>query len=858
MRLISVTKLMSLASFATFFLMLSGCSAPSETKNVTINFPDWAQLQAASYAQQSMNSSPTASALPGPVNRIVINASGPGVTNPVPFLWERKDGDTSPPPLSISFSVAKGALVQALAIVGGSGSIQFYYGDAGVAGADDQILDITLLNVASSQTLIAGNVTGRYLTSANDGPTGIFDYRFVPPGKPSMIVGVGEAFSGWLKAFALSTPLIQYTSPNGAPMFSFTSTTNDLLSTTNAARSARILIPDGFQNDRSDGLFNMLPIQATQVTVGYFGPYADTDSPTHRVCMTDATVVTPDPVDRLFKNASTNDPTAAPMNQMGWVARHATTDFTQIGVVDAGTGYGYGGTVAGSCNSGGNLYSDYLVLDHKKLRSADDILGFKGPFQKLSSGKYLDANFNGATSALDLKFALLPGAASALDGVSLFWRKVSSGSNSSDDEIKISDGYRCNELRNKAAFTNPFTEVAVPASGTLPVGTSIPGLANAAAPTFVQVVACPRSRAGFLFRSAVTSLDYGPTPTLAIGLAGQPWDPVAKKYYGLPYPIYAGMSPVINLTALTATGIVDNIFSQSSPSALNIQGNNGINVSPSFLIWSLGATSTSTLSLSAGRNNIITAGGSGTGLGKSSSPTFNVIGQPTILNVASIAGSVYDISTCQPMLVSTTTNGDATYSPVVGASLAITINSAIGGTFYSNANCSGSTFPPLTPTNSTALIYFQPASSNGGYDINVLPAQSWSSYTKNFSSLIASPPGPATQLRIAGIGSVNMTHMAGACEPYMVMTSTSSGDSNFPSSGVLGTITTSGLGQFFSAAGCISGGFSSISMAISSASRAQVFYYQSATSDTLTATQQTGACFGSTKCSSGTFVTNPN
>lgn len=102
-------------------------------------------------------------------------------------------------------SIAQGsnALVQLLVVYEdpNSGALEFNYGDvvSNIAGGEN-LLDITVVPIGTStqDTLFAG----RYLTGANQGPTGMVSMMLHPPnGKPAMEVEKEPINNGWFQFF---------------------------------------------------------------------------------------------------------------------------------------------------------------------------------------------------------------------------------------------------------------------------------------------------------------------------------------------------------------------------------------------------------------------------------------------------------------------------------------------------------------------------------------------------------------------------------------------------------------------------------------------------------------------------------
>jgi hypothetical protein len=842
-------------------LGLFSCTPKSTISQTTITFPDWSQLQSASAARLSKNQTLAAGDLNSQISIITINVSGAGVDRPVPFSWKR-NLDSDVPPVSATFSVPAGALVQVLAVLEGSGAAQFYYGDASVSptAEGDVALGIDLTNVAAAQDLTEGSIVGRYMTAPDFGPTGTFQYRFQPPNRPAMIVTYGEVFSGWMNTFALSSSLLQYTWLDGSPAFGFNSLDNSLLSPTavNPSRSARIYIPAGFQNQKYDGTFYMQPRAARFITAGFFGPYLNdpaVDTATGRkLCLPTSGGALPVP--QLYATANLLDPTAAPSDPMTWVGISTVTNsLTQIRIPNPlAAGYGQGGDISGSCSSIGLPYTNFLTLDQTQLKSSDSFLGFRGPFKILASGNYLDAVFNSANSRIDVSFDGLPGVRSSLGGVSIFWRVAPAGQTGiTDRDVRIQDGYRCNDLRKAALFAVPFNEIpVVVVTGTTTV--QIPSIPDAATAAQVQVLACPSRADGTFFISGVMAQNGVSTfgPRVLVGLPGQTWDMSAKQYRGIPLGQHQNIPFAVELRALTPTGALDTSFSQVATSTgVDLRGT-GVTINTPSPTWTAGvATVLVAINSNSAGQTFLTGGGT-TGLDNATTSPFPLLPQPSVLNVATLLPTTIVTSVCQPALV-----GAGTSSPI-GSLLNVTTAtnlsfSPVNASVFTDADCTvPDSTPALTPIQSSGLHYYQPTNT-GSYSLTL----SGSGLTgTNFGSVASSSaPGDPMTIHLLGFdvsaGAVRLD--VGVCQPFMLMTADASGNSVVPRNKVTASVTMTGHGFLHMAADCSDAPQSVMNLTLDPADaatkRATVFYVQrvDANNDVISATDVT---IGSQACGS--------
>jgi hypothetical protein len=494
-------------------LFFSGCSSNESPSTVQLHFPDWKAMRKADLERQSKISSlaldPTAD--PGNVSIVAVNVTGAGISQPKLFIWDRQDNSAAVPPSSISIpDVPKGGerLVQVLAVYEGTGSMQFYYADSvvNVAG-DSTAVDVTLTNVASASSVVEGNVEGRFLPTANQGYTGVFHYRFAPPGgKPSMVVHQGEMFAGWARLFSLSSTLLTYSKIDGTPLFPadfvMHNASASLFSVANPERAISAKVPPGYKERNDGGTTTYTPSSGKRAIAGFFG--AGTQG-IKRVCYS----ATTEPLAYYYADA-------AHSIQVKWNGTASATGANEA-YIESIAGVGRGGSGATSCAQSGTEWEDFLTFYHRKL-GEDGSLAMQGPFKAMSIqatyAEFIKLVQNANT--VTVKWDYLPAARAAIGGVGVFYRFGSSantgGSGSSESDFRSGDGFRCNDLKTLA---NPFTEIKLTGAET-----SV-DLNNITAAQFgnLQVVVCPINPNGPAdkpyFASGVSGYGYS-APTLAI------------------------------------------------------------------------------------------------------------------------------------------------------------------------------------------------------------------------------------------------------------------------------------------------------------------------------------------------------
>ncbi len=114
---------------------------------------------------------------------VVVNITGNDIS-PIFYTWDAHgdNGVQQSPPSSFNFSFPAGLrLVQVAAVykkTSGSG-MDIYYGDSSRDfSAASENLDISVLNINQGLPMISGNISGRYLTGASQGPTGKVEIQY--------------------------------------------------------------------------------------------------------------------------------------------------------------------------------------------------------------------------------------------------------------------------------------------------------------------------------------------------------------------------------------------------------------------------------------------------------------------------------------------------------------------------------------------------------------------------------------------------------------------------------------------------------------------------------------------------------
>ena len=475
-------------------MTLVACSKAEERAELSFRLPDWEALRNADVARRSKVSSLAMDT--ARIHAVILTVTGEGM-RPVEWKWDRGNNATATPPSRVDLAATKGPQrhVQLLALYAGDMGMEFYYANAKKDfAADNEAVELTPKNVATELKLVEGKIIGRFLThKVNDvpvGPTMKFQYRFFPPNTTdSMVITTGEMFSGWVDLTSFNSSIIGYTDMGGNPLpgfdknFSFQS---DKLYGVGAesVRSMRFHVPAGWENQsHQNGQYEMHPSGMKKVVLGFFGP----ESGGKRVCYQ-----TPNPedaVENLYVDQAHTNPIEW-WNESGGFSEgeKAFVETTPV----------KGGLKTNNCGAAAGEFINYLVFNHKKAgRHSDDMVGFKGPFQKVSSdnsgyNQFATVTYDGSSS-LTVTWKYLPGVKAALRGATVFWREVATNDvwNHTDDIREImGDGYLCNLIAKEPA-TYGFSSQGVSQSDET---TTISGITDSTKAQKTQILICPKGQ----------------------------------------------------------------------------------------------------------------------------------------------------------------------------------------------------------------------------------------------------------------------------------------------------------------------------------------------------------------------------
>lgn len=196
-----LNKFPILRLFAAFLITanLAACTrSSSDVSTVRLSIPATRQIE-----------SKVAKQAEGTLSHLIINVSSglnPGQYVKT-FEWSRRSStgtQTTPPSFEVDVARAEPFLFQVLGVYETSaGSMAFYYDDETKSFTSEADSVDIVLQLIGSGSIVAGQVTGRYLTSADMGPTGPVFVKYYPPNKLPLLLDRSFIWAGWFNFFIL-------------------------------------------------------------------------------------------------------------------------------------------------------------------------------------------------------------------------------------------------------------------------------------------------------------------------------------------------------------------------------------------------------------------------------------------------------------------------------------------------------------------------------------------------------------------------------------------------------------------------------------------------------------------------------
>lgn len=379
---------------------------------------------------------------------VVINVTGSDLASPMVMNWDGCHGckdPKSPPadgfamPLEVKTTVSH--FIQVLAVyVDSDGNMQFYYNDvnATITSANN-VVPLTVKALGTGSTVLSGQISGRYLTGADSGPSGPVLIKFKPDNAPAMVIEENYMANGWFSFFGLTNVNFVYelqNAPGTAPtvLFGGPKTLNSF------QPSNQVMIgwlPTALRlNDPQSGTYESS--EAQMAIVGYFGGSAQTSN--KRICFDDFS----GPLSRMFVQATATTVTpGAPLT----MSNTPVTDLGLAAVLAPGSTTvkyygGEGGTVANytTCKTGRTKSTDYLSSFARNWdgNGRESMSGFSFPFEWPNSSSTSAVEVYEDAAGKHIRGKVMPGAQAFLKKIKIY-KKINAGfSNGGHDEFDCS------------------------------------------------------------------------------------------------------------------------------------------------------------------------------------------------------------------------------------------------------------------------------------------------------------------------------------------------------------------------------------------------------------------------------------
>ncbi len=437
------------AIFYLIFILvnLNACQRPNlETHNSSIVFdiPQRKNLKLQKSIKQSLNIFEVNSQL----THLFVNIKGEGIAEAIVYQWDYCSECAVQVPLSsVTLMAPKGKsrLIQVLAIyetenstdsTSSSSATEFNYGDTlKDFTLDQENVVISIKPIANTGSLISGSVSGRFLTSVNDGPTGKLMMRYSPPeGRPKMTLSKSAILSGWFNLFVLEGVPFDYELESGKVLFSQLDLSSSLLSP--SSQVGRVKLPQRTESYTNESGQTVTNTREPEIAVfGFFGDSAFTSS--KKACTAKISSMTS--YTGLYAGTSTTVPLG-----VGYNSFNAT-------ITDTNKVMFYTQDCLESDFADGTLFLNTIgVLPSNAKHGSDSLANFYIPFQfyfdltnPANGSSPFKMNYTTVDQKINLSLKLLPQLNQALEGIAFFKNTFGVSPKISDRGL---DGIPCDKL----------------------------------------------------------------------------------------------------------------------------------------------------------------------------------------------------------------------------------------------------------------------------------------------------------------------------------------------------------------------------------------------------------------------------
>jgi len=446
---------------------------------------------------------------------VVINISGEGISPSILFTWDKNNSTTIPTVFSVPEPISRGTrLIQVLAVYQSpiNDAMTFYYGDSTKQlSAEVEPVSIEIASLGGATPTIMGQISGRYFTSASNGPTGDLVIKFnTGNGKPKLTIERSTILNGWFSVFGLSSVALEYEvqAGMGSPSETLFGGSVNLMSPvfnpnessgTEWNRRVRAALPRHVRRQSSNSnTYTYKSEEARYYVWGYWGnaaAKADASWNTRSVC-------------RYSLSGSLNNVLRYHPIESNWPTQPGLNLSTLINIglslpssqqlldstansLAAVTFLGGSGNCESSAQPANTRYQTWMSVSPYLVNGNgnDNSAGFRGAFR-------FDANMNWITiNGADprvISGEMLPGVTSAVDEFRLY-KKVASLSSSSDDSVD------CSKITSSGQGFSAAGAASVGSNGRLNLTTNI---SASEAASGIAAILCP-VKGGKLYSAGV-------------------------------------------------------------------------------------------------------------------------------------------------------------------------------------------------------------------------------------------------------------------------------------------------------------------------------------------------------------------
>lgn len=374
------------------------------------------------------------------LRHVVINITGSDMS-PVIYSWDRhgENGVEQQPPSEFNFNLNSGTrTVQVIAVYqasNGSG-MDIYYGDSTKElRSSTENLSIPVFSIGQGSTVISGNISGRYLTSAGQGPTGKVDIRYQPPGnKPEMSIESSHIVNGWFNLMALTAVPLRYVVSDGSVLWDGPVSLDSSMFSSSSTKISRVSVPVVKRKEYQVGNYQWMDEDAQIFIYGWFGPASSSEIVCQPSVLGSFTRIVKYNTPGLVNGS---DP--SPGYFLSMTTASAPPTLAELTSTASASGFvvaAYGQTSSGAC-AGYTELTNKISLAQTQFdgNGNDGAAAFAPPFAKMGSQSSI-FTVQASAGVFSISGKLLPDLyPTMIDGLSIYKRVINDGWSAKDSSF---------------------------------------------------------------------------------------------------------------------------------------------------------------------------------------------------------------------------------------------------------------------------------------------------------------------------------------------------------------------------------------------------------------------------------------